>query len=74
MNERIFDKIVRLNIPYDHHEADLYISVTEQTQDILSRYEWQCNVTTFKNQIDGKPWFDIPFAYLPYWKRAEGEV
>lgn len=60
-----------LNIPIDNHESDLYIPVTETTQALVEQYEFRSNVKTFKSQIDGQLWYDIPFAYLPFWEARQ---
>jgi len=31
-------------------------------------------VTRFTNNIDGKPWYDVPFAYMPFWDRVSAIV
>lgn len=53
-----------------NHEADLYIEVNDVNREILSRYPLEkANATTFRNQVTGKPCYDVPFAYEPFWVR-----
>lgn len=54
----------------DHHASDLYIKVTPATMRIIDRYEYRHDVTTFRDQTDPRRalWYDVPFAYLPYWQ------
>ena len=47
----------------DTHESDLYLKVTPASKDLISKYEFKQNVTTFKSAIDNTTWYDIPFAY-----------
>lgn len=51
-----------------HHESDLYVPVTEATAQIVNNYDFKCNVTTFKDQVTGRLYYDIPFEYQPYWE------
>lgn len=66
---QLFNQVQALGIQYNSHETDLYLPVNEQTQKLIDAYEFKSNVTKFISQIDGKPWFDIPFAYLPAWHK-----
>lgn len=51
----------------DHHETDLYLRVTEASKRLVSEYAYRQHVTTFKDNIEGQLWYDIPFAYTPAW-------
>jgi len=68
----IYADMKATGVEMDHHESDLYVPVTDATRAIVAEYEFRTNVTTFYSQIDKKPWYDIPFAYLPYWERLPG--
>jgi hypothetical protein len=56
---------VCLESEIDHHESDLYVPVTLATTNIVDMYQYKNNVTTFRCQITGRLYYDIPFAY-PY--------
>jgi hypothetical protein len=63
----IFELIQEASIPFDHHESDLYIPANEQTCVLLDNMVRKpFGITTFVSQIDGKLWYDIPFAYIPW--------
>jgi len=66
----IYREMVEAGIEIDHHETDLYVPVTKTTRSIVAHYPHRSNVSTFVSQIDGRNWFDIPFAYVPAWPRA----
>lgn len=51
----------------DHHETDLYLRVSKASKRLVSEYAYRQNVTTFKDNIEGRLWYDIPFAYTPAW-------
>lgn len=66
---QLYDEIVINGIPYAHHCSDLYLPATDKVREILSRYPLEKkNATTFTNRVEGGTWYDIPFAYLPYWQ------
>ena len=68
MFSAIYDKVIELGIIHDHHESDLYIPVNEQTKNLVKAFEYSTMVETFKSQIDGSFWYNIPFAYTPWWE------
>lgn len=63
----IYEEFKKAGVETDNHASDLYVPVNEATKKIISEYEFKSNVTTFVSNIDGKTWYDIPFAYLPFW-------
>ena len=52
-----------------NHCSDLYLLKNAVSEKLVARYEFRCDVKTFRSQIDGKIWYDIPFAYYPYFKK-----
>lgn len=65
----LFSAIVAAGIPYDSHESDLYIPDTPAASAVLALWPLEAsNARPFSSEIDGKPWLDIPFAFLPYWE------
>lgn len=75
MTEKTIYQVMKENgIRCESHESDLYVPVCVETVQILREYRYCGNVTRFHNQVDGGDWFDIPFAYDPYWQhKAERE-
>jgi hypothetical protein len=67
----IYTQVVAANIPLANHESDLYIPVTDETRALIAAYRFKENVTTFINNLDGKLWYDVPFAFLPYWEAKQ---
>jgi len=65
---QIYQQMKAAGVEIDNHESDLYVPVNADTQKLITKYRFRSNVTTFVNQIDGKLWFDIPFAYTPFWE------
>ena len=48
--------------------SDLHVLKNSISESFVSGYEFKQNVTTFRSQIDGKIWYDIPFAYTEHYK------
>jgi hypothetical protein len=72
MSNGIYEEMVAAGVETANHESDLYVPANPTTQQIADRYEFKCNVTRFINNITGTVWFDIPFAYTPWWDRRLG--
>lgn len=67
----IYDQMAEAGVPLAHHESDLYAKVTPVSKAIVLGYEHRSNVTRF-NASDGTGiWFDMPFAYQPFWDKVE---
>ncbi|MBC7818413.1 MAG: hypothetical protein IAG10_16120 [Planctomycetaceae bacterium] len=67
---RVYDECLAAGIPMANHYSDLYIPATDETRAILKK----CDCITyrpFRNQVEGGTWYDVPFAYLPYWEAAQ---
>ena len=73
MEKSIYKKAVELMNGEEiaHHESDLYLKKNEVSTNLLSSYQFRYNVRTFVSNIDRTVWFDIPFAYDPFWERKK---
>lgn len=68
----LFEEIERSGVPdsdISHWNSDLYLRVTPETTAIIDGYEFKNQVSTFIDEIDGNPWYEVPFAYDPAWNR-----
>jgi hypothetical protein len=69
MSESVYKLLKAAGVPLDHHESDLYAKVTPESRAIVADYEHRANVKTFRSETDkGEFWYDIPFAYEPWWE------
>ena len=64
--DQLWDEIEKLGVIKEQHESDLYLVVTPATQELIKRYEFRSNVTTFCSE--GRIWYDIPFGYRGFWE------
>jgi hypothetical protein len=62
----LYQDMLAAGVKIDSHESDLYVEATPSSVAILKRYP-RCNASYFRNNVDGKLWIDIPFAYDPFW-------
>lgn len=65
----LYHHAVEQGLDRDSHESDLYLRVTPQARALVMAYKFRSNVSTFVSQIDKQRWYDIPFAYQPFWDR-----
>lgn len=63
-----YKELIAAGIQTDSHESDLYVLVTPDSSRIVKASGW--SRSTFVSQIDGKLWFDLPFAFEPFWDRV----
>ncbi len=67
----IYAQLVAAGVPVDNHYSDLYALVTDESAKIVRGYSCASSVRRFRSNIDGKQWFDIPFAFDPYWEAKQ---
>jgi hypothetical protein len=68
----LYSECVARGIPMQSHCSDLYIPVTPETTALFDQFGKV--PTTFVNQVVGGLWYDVPFAFEPWWVvRASGQ-
>jgi hypothetical protein len=67
----VYQQLVTAGCEIANHESDLYVVATKAAATILAGYEFRENVRQFKG-TDGRLWFDVPFAYEPFWVTNAG--
>jgi hypothetical protein len=65
----IYQEIKATGTTIKNWQSDLYIPINEITTPIVNKYKKDLYITTFTNQVEGGQWYDIAFAYDPYWER-----
>lgn len=66
----LYEQAREAGIPCDHHGSDLYVQDCEEARELLEK--WRAlhhSPKLFRSQVDGKMWWDVPFAYDPHWSR-----
>ena len=67
----LYQRLVDIQAPIDHHESDLYAKATPEVQELLIREFPGQPKTSFLSQIDKTLWFEFAFLYDPFWERRE---
>lgn len=62
----LYQALVDAKCEIDNHESDLYVKATPEVEKIIRQHA--CNASRFVSQIDGSLWWDVPFAYEPFWE------
>ena len=70
MTATLYGDLLAAGVPMDSHESDLYFADTADSRAILKRFpDCLSRSRNFENLNDHSIWFDVPFAYLPWWER-----
>jgi len=65
----LYEILEYYGIQIGQHESDLYFPKTKQTEKILSYFSgYEKTHSVFIEQESRKPWYEVPFAYDPYWR------
>jgi hypothetical protein len=68
--KKFYESIVRLGIEHHNNESDLYVPITEETTALLKECLIpESSYSTFTSNIDGDRWYNVYFAYIPWWDR-----
>lgn len=68
-NRSIHQQLLAAGVELDSHESDLYAKVTPESTRIVEESDHSSSM--FRSEVDGKMWFDLPFAYEPYWRARQ---
>lgn len=65
----LYDEIVKVTDESERGNwtSDLQCKVTKATTKVVERYSYKHLVTTFHSAIDCTLWYEIPFAFTPWW-------
>lgn len=63
----IYHELVAIGAVIENHESDLYTPVTPESTTIVNGYIFRSQVKPFKSERDEKMWYEIPFAYEPFY-------
>jgi hypothetical protein len=66
-NKSVYHQMLDAGVEISHHYSALYVPVNDITTKILENNNFKANV--FKNNLDNKMWYDIPFGYIPFWDK-----
>ena len=67
----IYEKMVQAGVKIENHCSDLYVPKNKITDRIVADYEFPACVSVFRDNIDRELWYDIAFAYEPFWSEKQ---
>ena len=73
----LYEAVIARNIKHSNHESDLYLPVNPETTKLVKHYYGDppsACVDRFRNQVEGGVWYDVAFAYLPWWENKAKKV
>lgn len=62
----LYQELSKLGLPMDSHESDLYVKWSPEAA-ALVRATGRV-FQSFRHQVTGERWLEVPFAYEPWWK------
>jgi hypothetical protein len=70
----LFQELTAAGCEIGNHESDLHVKVCEKALIIIVDHVLLPGSTLqmpskFASNMDGEMWWDIPFAYDPFWQR-----
>lgn len=64
----IYKEAKALNLEIDNHNSDLYIKQSAESKKLVDSYEHKNSVKTFRSETDKGLWYEVPFAFDPFYK------
>lgn len=72
MTASLYGDLLAAGVPLDSHESDLYAQDKPETRAILAHWPVQAKLAlpfwTVARDGTEEKWWDIPFAFLPWWE------
>lgn len=66
----LYGDLLAAGVETANHMSDLYFPDTEQTRAILARFPYSAGIAAkFRDNKTGQTWWDVPFAFLPWWEK-----
>jgi hypothetical protein len=67
-----YDALTKVAKPHEDQIAswtcDLHCKVTPQTTALVEDCAFAHLITKFRSVIDGEMWYEVPWAYKPWWE------
>ncbi len=68
----LYTELLGAGVPLDSHESDLYAKLTPDSVRIVEASGWR-GVTKFTSHMEpAGVWYDLPFAFDPWWEARTG--
>ena len=63
----LYTDLIEAGVDVSNWQSDMYAPVSDAVRSILAKYTTQTR-SIFMSNVDGKPWYEFPFAYDPFWE------
>lgn len=65
----LYDACVAAGLAIDSHESDMYLLDTPKAVALIVTYRGvRHGAKRFRSAVDGNLWWDVPFAFAPFWR------
>lgn len=76
MEKTLYYRLKEAGCETDSHQSDLYVIDDDTSRSIIEAYEAEedaipLSKKMFKDNREGRVWFELPFAFTPYWERVK---
>ena len=69
----LYEQLKEAGVKVENWQSDLYCPVNEVSKKIVENSALAFTAGKFIDQIDKKLWYDIPFAFDPYYKNLRND-
>ena len=70
MDKSLYQTLLDAGVKVENRYSDLMFPMNEQTTAILSNFPEEKKIsTTFLDNVSHTTWYEVPFAYTPYWEK-----
>lgn len=72
MSKDLYQELKEAGCEIDNHESDLYVKATMKSLEIIKKHGLKFDgiqAGQFWHQVTKQRWFEIPFAYTPWWEK-----
>jgi hypothetical protein len=69
MADSLYADCIERGIKTANHASDLYIPATDETRELIRKHGHRA--TMFTNEVEGGIWYDVPFAFVPFWEARQ---
>jgi hypothetical protein len=69
----LYEELTAAGCLIDHHQSDLYVKCSDKAETIILYHcllpNSNLTYSQFRSNIDGSLWYDISFAYDPFFNK-----
>lgn len=70
----LYEDLLAIDAEIANHRSDLYVQSTPEVDKIMEKYEKHHKTLVSRFVSEGEYWYDIAFAFDPYWEAVSRKV